>query len=288
MNHPKQHTLWLLAALTAPIAHYSGAGWFTAALTALVGLPLTLLPRRWNDMPKPVAYLEVVWLGIVAGLLLPGSAANWPSDNTRVVPLTILALAIFTNAAAAPRIGAVLALCMAILAIPVGVTASARIEPEWLPPTTGPWSPGLALILLLPALPEAGEKKRRIAYAALLTVLLTVLVQGILSPQVAASVADPFYQTARTLGHLEPVVAVGLTLGWYVLTCFLLQNAATIAKGSDIKPKIAITLAAATAAITILFPWQRNKTLITSLTALLWLIAPLSCKITAQLKGRPF
>lgn len=282
MNHPKQHTLWLLAALAAPIAHLSGTGWLTAALTALAILPLSLVPRSWEDIPKPLAYLEAIWLGVVAGLLLPASAANWPSDNTRVVPLTILALAIFTNTAAAPRIGSVLAFCMALLAISVGISAAQRIEPEWLAPTLSPWSPGLTLILLLPALPAAGDRKRRIPYAALLTIAMTILTQGVLSPQVAAAVPDPFYQTARTLGHLEPVTAAGLTLGWYALTCFLLQNAAAIAKSNGIKPKTATTLAAAAAAIAILIPWQPNKILITAFTALLWLIVPLTRKITAR------
>lgn len=282
MNHPKQHTLWLLAALTAPIAHLSGTGWLTAALTALAILPLSLIPRSWEDLPKSLAYLEILWLGITAGLLLPASAANWPSNNNLVVPLTILALAIFTKTAAAPRIGAVLAFCMALLAIPVAIAASTQIEPEWLTPTISPWSPGLILTLLLPALPAAGDQKRRIPYAALLTIAMTALTQGILSPQVAIAVPDPFYQTARTLGHLEPVTAAGLTLGWYVLTCFLIQNAAAIAKSSDIKPKTATTLAATSAATTILIPWQPNKTLITTITILLWLLTPLSRKITAK------
>lgn len=282
MNHPKQHTLWLLAALAAPIAHLSGTGWLTAALTALAILPLSLIPRTWEDLPKSLAYLEILWLGITAGLLLPASAANWPSDNTHVVPLTILLLAVFTNAAAAPRIGAVLAFCMALLAIPVGIAASSHIEPEWLTPTISPWSPGLVLILLLPALPAAGDRKRRIPYAALLTIVITALTQGTLSPQVAAKVPDPIYQTARTLGHLEPVTAAGLTLGWYALTCFLLQNTASIAKSGDIKPKTAITLATATAALTILIPLQPNKTLITAITILLWLLTPLTSKISAQ------
>lgn len=282
MNHPKQHTLWLLAALAAPIAHLSGIGWLTASLTALAILPLSLIPRSWEDLPRSLAYLEVIWLGFVAGLLLPASAANWPSDNTRVVPLTILLLALFTNTAAAPRIGAVLVFCMALLALPVSIAASAHIEPEWLTPTISPWSPGLTLILLLPTLPAAGDQKRRIPYAALLTIVITALTQGVLSPQVAAQVPDPFYQTARTLGHLEPVTAAGLTLGWYALTCFLLQNAATIAKSSDIKPKTATTIAAAVTALTIFIPWQPNKTLITTITILLWLLIPLSRKLTAQ------
>lgn len=277
MNHPKQHTLWLLAALSAPIAHFSGTGWLTAALTAAAILPLSLLPRNWS-LPRPIAILQILWLGVVAGLLLLGSAAYWPSDNTLVVPLTILTLAVFTNSGAAPRIGAVLALCMALLAIPVAVSAASRIEPEWLSPRMGKWSPGLALALLLPTLPAAGDQKRRIPYATLNTIALTALTQGILSPRVAAKIPDPFYQTARTLSHLEPAVAAGLTLGWYALTCFLLQNAAAIATSSAIKPKHAATLAATAAAIVILIPQQPNGTLVTAITALLWLIAPLPRK----------
>lgn len=282
MNHPKQHTLWLLAALTAPIAHLSGTGWLTAALTAVAILPLSLSPRSWEELPKSLAYLEILWLGIVAGLLLPGSAANWPSDNQSVVPLTILVFAALTNTAAAPRIGAVLAFCMALLAIPVGIATSTQIEPRWLTPTISPWSPGLVLILLLPTLPAAGDRKRRIPYAALLTIVITALTQGVLSPQVGAKVPDPFYQTARTLGHLEPIVAAGLTLGWYALACFLLQNAVTIAKSSRVKHKIATTLASAAAALTILLPWQPNRTMVSANTALLWLIVPLFRQITVQ------
>lgn len=273
MTNPKQYTLWLLAALAAPVAHFSGTGWLTAALTAAVILPLSILPRNWT-LPKPIAILQILWLGIVAGLLLPGSAAYWPSDNTTIVPLTILALAALTNADAAPRIGAVLALCMALLAIPVAISAASRIEPQWLSPTIQPWSPGLTLALLLPALPTAGDQKRRIPYAALLTVAMTALTQGVISRQVAAVVPDPFYQTARTLGHLEPAAAAGLTLSWYATTCFLLQNAATIARNTTIKPKSALLLTTAAAALVIFLPWQPNGTLITAITALLWLFAP--------------
>lgn len=274
MNHQNRSTLWLLAALTAPIAHISGTGWFPALLTALAILPLTLLPKKWEDLSKPMAILQIGWLGIVAGLLLPGSASNWPSSNTRVVPLTILALASITGPAAAPRTGTVLAYCMALLAIPIGVAASARIEPEWLAPTFRTWSSALILILLLPNLPAAGGRKRRAPYAVLLTLAITALVQGVLSPQVGASVPDPAYQTARTLGHMEPIVAAGLTLGWYALTTFLFQNATTIARSAGISRKWASVLLSATATILVLFPQQPNASFVTIMSAFLWLITP--------------
>ena len=41
----KQHTLWLLAALAAPIAHYAGSGWLMSGLVALAVLPLTMIPK---------------------------------------------------------------------------------------------------------------------------------------------------------------------------------------------------------------------------------------------------
>lgn len=279
MNQNKQSTLWLLAALAAPIAHFSGSGWLTASLTAAAILPLFLLPRSWEDLPKPLAYLEVLWLGTVAGLLLPASAVNWPSDNAYVVPLTILSLAILTNAAAAPRIGAVLVFCMAILAIPVTISAAAHIEPAWLLPTATPWSPYLALTLLLSTLPMAGERRRDITYTALLTIALTVLNQGVLSPQVAANLPDPFYQTARTLGHLEPIAAAGLTLGWYALTTFLLQSAAEIARNAGIGRMWASVLVSATPTFLVLFPQQPNGNFVLIISVFLWLIAPFVRKI---------
>lgn len=273
---PKQHTLWLLAALAAPAAQFSGCGWLTAAVTALVVLPLTLLPSCWDGMSKPLAVLQILWLGLTAGTLLKHSAACWPSDNDLVVPLTLLALAACTGAAAAPRIGAVLALCMALLALPVAVSGAARVEPMWLKPTWNPWPAGLALTLLLPALPAAGEtqKGRGALYGAVVTLCLAALVQGVLSPGVAASQQDPFYQTARTLGHLEPVVAAGLSLGWYAMTAYLLHSAACVAKMSGMRAELASVLAVGTAAVFVIFSQKPNVQFVPVVSAVLWVLIP--------------
>ena len=107
----KQHRYWLLAALFAPLAHFAGCGWLTVALTAAAVLPLTKVAKSWEGIGKPLAVIQLLWLGAVAGALLTESAAYWPSDNTLAVPLTILALAAWTGTAAAPRTGAVAAFC---------------------------------------------------------------------------------------------------------------------------------------------------------------------------------
>lgn len=156
----KQNTVWLLAALAAPLAHFSGSGWLTAVLAACAVLP-SLLPKDWTGLNKPLAIIQIGWLGAVAGSLLTASSVYWPSDNHWAVPLSILALAAWTGTAAAPRIGAVIALCMALLSIPTILSAAAHIEFAWLAPSLGEWPWGLTLALLLPNLPSGEGGGRR-------------------------------------------------------------------------------------------------------------------------------
>ena len=275
----KQHRYWLLAALFAPLAHFSGSGWLTAALTAAAILPLTLIPKDWDNMEKPMGVIQLLWLGTVAGALLAESAAYWPSDNTLAVPLTILALAAWTSAAAAPRTGAVAAFCIFLLLIPALPSAAARIEPGWLKPNIGPWSWGLTLALLLPNLP-AGEKGRGRGawYAGAMALILSALVQGTISPWVAASVPDPFYQTARTLGHLEPILAAAVTLGWYALVIYILQSARHIAKECKIGRIWAGVLVLCTAVVAVLLKWQLHAPFWSVLSAFLWVLTPFLTK----------
>ena len=275
----KQHRYWLLAALFAPLAHFAGCGWLTVALTAAAVLPLTLVPKSWERIGKPLAVIQLLWLGAVAGALLTESAAYWPSDNTLAVPLTILALAAWTSAAAAPRTGAVAAFCIFLLVIPALPSAAARIEPGWLKPTIGPWSWGLTLALLLPNLPT-GEKGREkeLVYGGTMSLILSAITQGTISPGVAASVPNPFYQTARTLGHLEPVLAAAVTLGWYALAVYILQSARHIVKECKIGRLWAGVLVLCTAAGAILLKWQLHAPFWSVLSAFLWVLTPFLTK----------
>lgn len=277
--HQKQHTLWLLAALAAPLSHFSGSGWLSNLLAALTILPLWLLPKSWEGLSKPVVWIQILWLGIVAGHLLGFSAGNWPSNSGLAVPLTILALAALTDTASAPRLGAVLAMCMGLLAVPAAASTAARIEFRWLTPALGEWPWGVALSLLLGCLPVGRrERGRDVSAAAALAVLLGSVVQGTISLDTAASVPDPFYQTARALGHMEPILAAGITLGWYALTVRLLQSAAILAKNSETEGKKARVLLLGTAAMTLLFKVQLSATKMTVLSTFLWVLVPFLTK----------
>ena len=276
----KQHRYWLLAALAAPLAHFSGSGWLTAVLAAFIVLPLSLLPKDWTGLNKPLAAVQIGWLGAVAGSMLTASSAYWPSDNHWAVPLTNLALAAWTGTAAAPRIGAVIALCMALLAIPTALSAAAHIEFAWLAPSLGEWPWGLTLALLIPNLPAGeGSGRKRILFGGILAVVLSAVVQGTISANVAGVVIDPFYQTARTLGYLEPVVASAVTLGWYAMTAYLLGSAKIISKESGMGGMWASVLAVGTATIFVLTKRQLHTPFWTVLTAFLWVLSPFSREI---------
>ena len=276
---PKQSNLWLLAALAAPIAHFSGSGWLTALITAAVILPLTLLKKDWT-FPKPVALLQILWLGMVAGSLLPASAACWPSDNGYAVPLTLLTLAALTRADHAHRIGAMLAFAMGLLALPIAVSGAANLKLQWLSPTTLTFNPMLALVLLLPALPgEERGKGRSILGIGLMALLLSALIQGVLSPDVAGNLPDPEYQTARTVGYLEPVAATALTLGWYSVAMLLFSASTEIARKSQMEERLPYVLLWGTAATVVAFGWQPSATILAVLSTVLWCFTPFFQKI---------
>lgn len=280
----KQHRYWLLAALSAPLAHFSGSGWLTAALAACAVLPLSLVPKDWSDLGKTQASIQILWLGAVAGTLLSQSSAYWPSDNHWAVPLTILALTAWTDAASAPRIGAVIGFCVALLVIPIAISAATHIEPQWLDPTIGKWPWGLTLVLLLPNLPTGEGSGKSILYGGTLAVLLSALVQGTISLKVAGMVDGPFYEAARTLGYLEPVIASAVTLGWYAMSAYILQSARFLAEKSDIDGVRACVLTIGTATIFVMAKRQLNTPFWTILSAFLWVMIPFLTKIKKVVK----
>ena len=268
----KQSNLWLLAVLAAPAAHFSGCGWLPVLITAAVVLPLARIKKDWT-FSKPAALVQILWLGIVAGSLLPGSAVCWPSDNSLAVPLTLLTLAALTGAAKAPRIGAVLAFAMGLLALPVALSGVANVHIQWLKPTELDWQPMLVLVFLLTSLPAAGKGKG-IWYTGALAVAIAVLEQGALSPYVAAALKDSAYQTARALGYLEPVAAAALTMGWYAMASMLFASASNIAQKCGISQRLSYVLPWGTATGWLLFEWQLSAPFLMGLSAFLWVLSP--------------
>lgn len=240
---------------------------------------MAVVPKDWEGQTKGMALVQCLWLGVVAGALLQNSAACWPSDNDLAVPLILLALAAVTRSATAPRVGAVLALCVALTAIPTAAAGAGKLEPDWLMPVPTEWPWTLSLVLLLPNLPAGGRSGKGTAAVGVLATVLALLTQGIISPQVASVVPDPFWQTARTLGYLEPIIAAGLTLSWYSMTVWIMESARRIASEAGIKSRWAGVLVPATAVAAILSGVQLHRPIWGVLSALLWVLSPFLTKI---------
>ena len=152
---------------------------------------------------------------------------------------------------------------------PIALTGAANLELSWLRPTALTWEPMLALALLMPVLPAAGGGRgRNLLCVGILAFLLAALAQGVLSPVVASALSDPEYQTARTLGHLEPVAAAALTLGWYAMATWLFSAAAEIARLGQMKEKLSCVLMWEMAATMVAFEWQLSAPFFNSSTAL--------------------
>ena len=273
MKTNKQHTLWFLAALAAPLAHASGSGWLTTALVAIAILPLSLIPKDWEDLSRTAGIIQSLWLGLVAGSLLSNAAAVWPSDNRLAVPLTLLALASFTSKGAAPRIGAVLSLCMVLLAIPIALRGAIELKPRLLQPQVTSWPWVLSLIFLMINLPMASKAgERRIWMTGAAAVILSVLAQGMIGLKIASSSEDPFYQTVRSMGYLEPIAAVMMTLGWYCTAVFLLENARMFHQNANV-------FALCTAIPAMLGNVQPERPIMAILSAFLWVFSPFWAKM---------
>ena len=111
-----------------------------------------------------------------------------------------------------------------------------------------------------------------------MALILAAVVQGTVSPQVALSVPDPFFQTARTLGHMEPILAAAVTLGWYALAVYLLQSARYIAKECKIGRIWSGVLVLCTASAAVLLKWQLHAPFWSVLSAFLWVLTPFLTK----------
>lgn len=279
--------LWLLAAMTAPLAHNAGMGWLSMLLAGLGMLPLTLLSGNgWKELGKTASLAEFVWLAVTAGVLLQNSGSCWPASNhERFVPLVLLALAACTRLHAAVPAGAVCGLCMLVLTAPLVAAGIGQVELQWLKPAgAGQWSGETLVVFLIPALLgiwNSGKQGRGtiLAAAASIGVLFAMLTQGILSPWVAATTPDALRQVGRTIGfgvfgRMEPVLAVAMTIGWYALTALLIGSAAEIGKNLRLPPKSAAFIASAIAGLIVVFRIQISGAFFVIISLILWILLP--------------
>lgn len=239
---------WIFAAMTAPAAYFAGRGGYpllslTAAICLFVCWGVTALDVRPG---KGTAWLQFLWLALAAGEMAKWLANCWPTAHGGpLIPLTVLVLAAVAGsrgADRAARAGSILfwfLLGLYALVLFGGARdgKGENLVPDWtLPPL------GVVAIYLLPAV--AGFLPRQKAAAAPLAlagigglgILASVITLAVLSPQVAAQEAVPFYTFSKGLSlfgvaeRFEALVSAGLTMGFFCLLSFLCAAAGQLAE----------------------------------------------------------
>ena len=283
--HPRQAAAWMLLSLLAPMCHASGAGWGSVLLASAALLPLSTLPGDFDRLPPWALWLEWGTVVLTAALLLPESGGDWPGRYSK--PVVALVLLVLAGLSHSPGRSARACAALAMLALPmvllVGLLAGKELRLCWLCPGEPRWEMGLLLPLLLPRLQLLWKERGKtpvLLTAGLGAAALTALVQGILSPRVAAMESAPFYQMAcslrlGSLSRLEPLVSAVLTFSWYALSAYLVMAGAALLTRTGLEQGRAVWLSAGAMAALILSGWQLPRWSLLALALLGWILTPI-------------
>lgn len=243
----RQLSAWLFAAITPPLIQLAcGASW---AWLGFLGCSCLILGRAVRhcgaEVPRLLCWPGFALLVLVAGELARAGGEGWPMAGSHpAVSLSLLALAAWSASKggdAAARVGGVLFWFTIIMYAFVGVAGVSKIEPAWLAPT-GRVPDGLCVVLLLlPAgamcLPvERNGAFGKVVLALAVTLGAVILTQGILSPEVAGDVAQPFYEMGRSLEFLgvaqrfEALICTAAVTGWFCALALVLSIAGELVR----------------------------------------------------------
>lgn len=292
-----QLAAWLFVAISAPLIQLVGKhGWLTSLVAGAVLLGLcwlvTALPASKIVQKKWFCLLQLIVVVLVTAELSKWSVDSWPTGTDfPVVPLTLLALAVFSalhGASVASRVPSVLFWFLAILYGIVLAAGSKNIKAQWLDPSWELPEASLLLTLLLPAaavlLPREKGRAMQFAFPVIFLFLTAAALWtvGTISPNVAGEVAWPFYESSKSLSLLgvaerfESLVSVAMTLGYFSLYSLLLSAAGSM--GENLKPgwgKGAVIGCGLAAAVLTLLMIHTAQGLLVIITLIAWCFLPL-------------
>lgn len=237
---------WCFAAVVPVLVRMvCGHPWpMVASLAVVCGLAVWAV-WRWAGKDGDTAWLlKIMFAAVAAGTLAAASGGSWPGEDHFAVPLILLGLAAWSASkgpSAAARVGCVLFWFVLIMYLVVLGAGAKEIRLAWLMPTEGelPWSGVLIALLPGAAVSMLGEDERsvRILLPGAFGTVAALVTAGVLSPWVASTVTDPFYEMSRSLELLgiarrfEAVVSAGMTVGWFCCLTLLLSVAGNVAEG---------------------------------------------------------
>ena len=226
----KRTVLCTVLAVMAPITHFGGTGYMGALLTAVGVIPLVLLAGDGlKRISRVEAVVELIWLGLVLGSLLPLAGENWTGEKTNIaVPLALLLLTTLEGGKErGERACTVLFWIVLIPMILIGGILSQKIEPKWMSPKVRIWKNGMIVALLMPALNETnlpGRIKSTMITAGI-AIAGAALVQGGLGKGIETEIESPLYELGRCVGTggFEILISVVLTISWFGFASYVMR-----------------------------------------------------------------
>lgn len=241
----RQLSAWLFAGAVPVLTQLlSGGSWLWIAATGAAGAVMALYVWKSGWEPKPwQCPVLIIYIIILMGQLLPGVAGSWPvGDNYPAVPLILLLLAVWSarkGPSAAARVGAVLFWLVLIMYLTVLGAGAGDVEWRWLKPEMNLPDPMGLVVFVIPAaasclLKEGDRPGGRLILPVVFTVVAALVTAGVLSPQVALTEENAFYEMSRSINLLgmsrrfEAVISAGMTVGWFALLTLLLTLCAVL------------------------------------------------------------
>lgn len=258
MNHEavgkKAKELWLLAAMSAPVAQYSAmCSWQYVLMVGALAMLIQIGAAGWfKPLGKVLTAGYLITMILLLGETVKQAVLNWPGGNVWFLSLSTLLVADLgarKGAATACRGGAVIFWITSVIAGMIAITGVKDIHGQWLLQNSMASNGLLLAVFLLPTMAEIvpGEEKdngvKVTGIAVIYGLVISLLVNGALSPGVVAAEENPLYVYSKSLSlfgvakRFEAIVAFGLTLGYYALCTLLLTMTVKLAKGYSDREK---------------------------------------------------
>lgn len=278
---------WLLVAMFAPLAHFSGGSWLAVLIAGVICCcALALIPHYEGAVvnSRALCLIEYVWALLLLGQFAPLSAQYWPGRGSGfVIPAVLLILAAYADSRRPSRVAGVIFWVLVILLIPIIVAGGKDVDPRWLIPEDMALSPLLIPVLLLPFAARFLPTRHREGYGwypwvILLALILSLMTNGVLSHRTATAVQTPFRELSRSLtlgaaSRFESLVSALITIGWFGLYSLLLRIANVLGYRAGITLKENSYVNAAVA-IAISYIVRIPGSIVFAVTLLLWIVLP--------------
>ena len=234
----KQLKLWLMTAMSAPLAQaVGGISWVTVLVTGIACGGFIFVIRRIREgisnFPGWLTVLAQIWLGIRLLYMLGEAECCWQADQSGVfVPLILLllgGLSACKGMKAAAGVASILFYFVAAGYGATGVASLKNVHDSWMLTGVGGVQPQLIAIFLLPTVMLLFSEKYHPLGPALLGGvagvggILGLLINGVLSAGMAAGYENGFYEMSRSVSYLgsveriESMTASVLVLGWFAM-----------------------------------------------------------------------